>query len=148
MGNCERLKIARRDMKLSQREFADKVGVSIGTIQRLEQDETTWDTLQDGTFDKVMKGLEDRGSWLKRKQAIEPEKKKLTFDDLPKDVTIGSEEATRILMTFNKPEEKKESKDAKTLEMLEFVMEGLRESETHEEFTANLKIMKRILKKF
>ena len=148
MGNCERLKIARRDMKLSQREFADKVGVSIGTIQRLEQDETTWDTLQDGTFDKVMKGLEDRGSWLKRKQTIEPEKTKLTFDDLPKDVTIGSEEATRILMTFNKHEEKKESKDAKTLEMLEFVMEGLRESETHEEFTANLKIMKRILKKF
>lgn len=148
MGNCARLKLARRDMKLSQQQFADKVGVSVGTIQRLEQDETTWDTLQDSTFDKVMKGLEDRGSWLKQRQQAEPVKKKLTFDDIPEGTTIGAEEATRILMNFNKTEEKKDNKDAKTLEMLEFVMEGLRESESHEEFAANLKIMKRILKKF
>ena len=147
MGNCARLKFARKELKLTQQQFADKTGVSVATIARLETDETAWDTVQNATFDKVMRGLEDKGVWLK--QQDKPEPKKLTFDDLPKGVTIGPEEAKGIVMMFNQSEQtKKNDKDTKTLEMLEFVMECLRDSETHEEFETNLKNMKRILKKY
>ncbi len=53
MGRCARLKFNRRKLGLSQKEFAERVGLSVGTISRLETDETTWETIQDSTFDKI-----------------------------------------------------------------------------------------------
>lgn len=38
--------------------------------------------------------------------------------------------------------------DAKTLVLLEFAFEGLKESETHEDFKANLKLIKRIVNSY
>jgi len=148
MGNCMRLQFARRNMKLTQKQFADKTGVSIATIQRLEQDETAWATMQDSTFDKVMAGLEDNGHWLKNAR----QKTDIKETEQESLVEIVDEEAPDwakgVVMMLDQKDETKSEKDTKTLEMLEFVMECLRDSETHEEFKTNLKNMKRILKNY
>ena len=47
MGNCERLKWNRRKMRLTQKELANKAGLSSATIGRLEQDETHWEIITD-----------------------------------------------------------------------------------------------------
>ena len=39
-------------------------------------------------------------------------------------------------------------KDQKTLTLIEFAYEGLFEAETHEDFVANLKMIKRIIDKY
>lgn len=42
-------------------------------------------------------------------------------------------------------EKKADDNNAKTLVLLQFAFEGLKESETHEDFKANLKLIKRIV---
>lgn len=61
-GKCERLKQARKSMGLSQKQFADKVGLAQPTISKLERDETAWATLQDSTVDKIMSFYSNKAS--------------------------------------------------------------------------------------
>lgn len=94
MGRCARLKFNRKKMCLSQKEFAEKVGLSVGTISRLELDETAWETIQDQTFDKInsifeserlgrimtVNGHEERKETVEERIKIEP-KKELAWAD-------------------------------------------------------------------
>ena len=64
------------------------------------------------------------------------------------ELVIGPMEAEQILKMFKQPEKTESNNNSKLLEMLEFAMEGLRESESEDDFKANLKLMKRILNKY
>lgn len=48
---------------MTQRELAEKVGVSHATICKLENDETAWSTLRDSTDDLIYENLRTLGSW-------------------------------------------------------------------------------------
>lgn len=63
MGKCEKLKWNRRELGMTQRELAEKIGVSHATICKLENDETAWSTLRDSTDDLIYEKLRTLGSW-------------------------------------------------------------------------------------
>lgn len=62
-GNCTKLKWNRKRLGLTQKEMADKIGVHVLTIGKLERDETAWATLQDSTVDKIMSFYSSMASW-------------------------------------------------------------------------------------
>lgn len=147
MGRCARLKFNRRKMNLSQKEFAEKVGLSVGTISRLETDETTWETIQDSTFDKINSIFESErlgriitvNGHEEHKENVEEKHEKVE----PKEELTWAERVEAGLKQNKRPIE-----DEVTLKLLEFMMEGLRQSENHEEFEANLKMFKRLFKDY
>lgn len=53
-GNCQKLKFNRRRLHLTQQEFADLVGVHVSSIDKLERDETAWETIGSETIDKIV----------------------------------------------------------------------------------------------
>lgn len=63
MGRCERLKWNRRKLGLTQKELADKIGIGVTTIYKLETDETAWSTIRDATDDAISNIFRDLGSW-------------------------------------------------------------------------------------
>lgn len=63
MGRCERLKWNRRKLGLTQKELADKIGIGVTTIHKLETDETAWATIRDTTDDAISNIFCDLGSW-------------------------------------------------------------------------------------
>ena len=144
MGNCERLKWNRRKMRLTQKELANKAGLSSATIGRLEQDETHWEIITDETFDKISKVFEEiQGmKFMKFHESNSVNLEEKTEETINMEVVEPKMDETLVEV-----EEKKavDNDDAKTLVLLEFAFEGLKESETHEDFKANLKLIKRIV---
>ena len=62
-GNCTKLRWNRKRMGLDHKQFADKVGVHVLTIRKLERDEKAWDTLPDSILDKIMSLYASMASW-------------------------------------------------------------------------------------
>lgn len=148
MGYCERLKFARRRMGLSQKEFAKKADLSQATIARLEQDETHWTVAQAETFDKILLVLDGNNEpWLKRLATPKDEDTGDTDEEIVKCEGETTPFGMACIQAYEKLKQKPNDDDM-TLSMLEFIMDGLRESESHEEFKTHIKIMKRILNKY
>lgn len=63
MGRCDRLKWNRKKLGMSQQDLANKIGVSVSTISKLETDETAWATIRDTTEDAVSDVFRSLGSW-------------------------------------------------------------------------------------
>lgn len=142
MGNCERLKWNRRKMKLSQSELAEKAGLSSATIGRLERDETRWEFITDETFDKLTRVFEEIQGFAFVKVH---ESNSTNIEESEETINV-EEEKPKMEETLVEVEEKKtDDNDVKTLTLLEFAFEGLKESETHEDFKANLKLIKRVV---
>lgn len=142
MGNCERLKWNRRKMKLSQSELAEKAGLSSATIGRLERDETRWEFITDETFDKLTRVFEEIQGFAFVKVH---ESNSTNIKESEETINV-EEEKPKMEETLVEVEEKKaDDNNAKTLVLLQFAFEGLKESETHEDFKANLKLIKRIV---
>ena len=146
MGQCVKLKFGRKQLGLSQKAFAEKVGLTAMTIRKLETDETAWLTALPSTVDKIYAGLEGVNYWVRDD---EPTQK------LPKDEPVVEELDYIVEVPEPKPviEEVKvdnglHKRDNKTLILIDFAVEGLKEAETHEDFMANIKLLKRILKDY
>ena len=138
MGNCERLKWNRRKMKLSQSELAEKAGLSSATIGRLERDETRWEFITDETFDKLTRVFEEIQGFAFVKVH---ESNSTNIEESEETINV-EEEKPKMEETLVEVEEKKaDDNNAKTLVLLQFAFEGLKESETHED----LKLIKRIV---
>lgn len=140
MGNCERLKWNRRKMKLSQSELAKKAGLSSATIGRLERDETRWEFITDETFDKLTTVFEEIQGFAFVKVH---ESNSTNIEESEETINV-EEEKPKMEETLIE-EKKTDDNDVKTLTLLEFAFEGLKESETHEDFKANLKLIKRVV---
>lgn len=63
MGRCEKLKWNRRKLGMTQKDLADKIGISVSTISKLETDETAWATVRDTTDNAISDILHKLGSW-------------------------------------------------------------------------------------
>lgn len=147
MGNCAKLKWNRKRLGLTQEEFAKKAGVAIGTISRLEHDETAWLTVRNETEDKIYALFDSMDSWqpddFKAGTVIQEIHTEI---ENPEIVTIVKQEEVVIHKENNSDQLNKH--DQKTFTLIEFAYEGLRDSENHEDFAANIKMLKRILDKY
>ena len=129
-------------MKLSQSELAEKAGLSSATIGRLERDETRWEFITDETFDKLTRVFEEIQGFAFVKVH---ESNSTNIEESEETINV-EEEKPKMEETLGEVEEKKaDDNNAKTLVLLQFAFEGLKESETHEDFKANLKLIKRIV---
>ena len=127
-------------MKLSQSELAEKAGLSSATIGRLERDETRWEFITDETFDKLTRVFEEIQGFAFVKVH---ESNSTNIEESEETINV-EEEKPKMEETLVEVEEKKaDDNNAKTLVLLQFAFEGLKESETHEAFKANLKLIKR-----
>lgn len=129
-------------MKLSQSELAEKAGLSSATIGRLERDETRWEFITDETFDKLTRVFEEIQGFAFVKVH---ESNSTNIEESEETINV-EEEKPKMEETLVEVEEKKaDDNNAKILVLLQFAFEGLKESETHEDFKANLKLIKRIV---
>ena len=145
MNRSNNLKWRRKEAGLSRREFANMAGVSMGTIGRLESDETTWDTMQDGTTDKILAALESI-STQETKKKIEPVVEETEEAEELVKVDDQAKVSTWVMEMKQYEEDQLTKADTKTMILVEFAYEGLTEAKTHSEFVANIKLLKRILK--
>lgn len=127
-------------MKLSQSELAEKAGLSSATIGRLERDETRWEFITDETFDKLTRVFEEIQGFAFVKVH---ESNSTNIEESEETINV-EEEKPKMEETLIE-EKKTDDNDVKTLTLLEFAFEGLKESETHEDFKANLKLIKRVV---
>ena len=154
MGNCAKLKWNRKKLGLTQKQFADKAGLNVTTINKLENDETAWLTVQRETEEKIYKMYEGVDVW-----AIEPTNKgadkPVEPTEIKQDNKVLISEVTQEMVDRMAAEEARVQKlhsltthDNKIMTLMEFAYEGLTEAKSHEEFEANLNMIRRILNKY
>lgn len=158
MGRCAILKHCRRELKMSQKQFAEAVGVSDGTIYRLEHDETAWLSVRPETEEKIQSLIGGVDRWgRKHLTNDDTESKDETKPvDAPKKVMISQITPEMMEQATKQYEEEKAKNlhnsltthDKKTLTLIEFVYEGLTEASTHDDFVANINMLKRIINKY
>ena len=147
-GNCKKLQFNRKRLGLSQKEFAELVGVSTGTIYRLEKDETAWAVTRSSTIDKIMAQYESMASYQPDKEAERKYVLGIISEDEYKSVAEVKEEP-EVVEEVKEPEIHIDSltdKDRQIMKYIEFACANLRESKTHEDFETNVKVLKRIIK--
>lgn len=155
MGQCAKLKWNRKKLNMTQKQFAEAAGLDVGTINKLENDETAWLTVRRETEDKIYKMFEGNGSVWDMKPAEVKETITIDKTEEPKKMLISEvtqEMVDDMMAKKEKPVKKVHNglseQDKKTLTLIEFAYEGLAEAVTHEEFVANLNMIKRIIKKY
>lgn len=145
-GNCAKLKWNRKRLGFTQKEFAELVGLSLGTIARLEQDETAWLTIRDETADRIYEHYDSMASWQPEEAAVVV--RELSEDD-QSEVTEEVVEHKPVVIDVPVLREKGLSEtDKATMNLIEFTYQGLMESSTHEEFMVHIKMLKRIINKY
>lgn len=148
MGNCVKLKWNRKRLGLTQKTFAEKVGVSVQTISRLEQDETAWLTIRPETEDKICSMFDSMTSWQPERADRVIRETNGDMDDTSVEETALSKPIVVCEAVIKESHDGLNEKDEKTLILMEFAYEGLVAAETHEDFVANLNLINRILKKY
>ena len=156
MGRCAILKFGRKEKKMTQKEFADAAGVSLSTICRLEMDESAWLTVRPETEEKIQSLLDGTNRW--RVENLNNNKVKdndnSNTDEKVNLVPIGQITQEMIEQATKQSESKKNTynglseNDVRTLDLIEFAYEGLLDAKSHEEFAANINIIKRIINKY
>lgn len=147
MGECVKLKWNRKRLGLSQQQFADKVGLSVSTIRRLEWDETAWLTVRNDTVDKIHSLYDNMASW-------QPTNANEIIKDINEEQSTEVMEEQKMDVVEREPEKVIASvntyskNDEKYLTMIEFVVEGLKESDDHSDFAANMKLLKKLVNKY
>ena len=145
-GNSTKLKWNRRRLGLTQKEFADKVGVHVLTIGKLERDETAWATLKDSTVDKIMSFYSSMASW-------QPERADKVIQEI-NEVVGEPEVEEEVIMTpepviKTKPvEDGLHKHDEKTLTLIKFAYEELTQAKTHDDFAISIQMLKKIVNRY
>lgn len=148
MGNCMKLKFNRRRLKMTQKEYAEYVGLSHKTICRLETDETAWAGMRADTVDKIYATFEP----MKNYQPERPDKilKEINSDD-NMDAAIAEEKKKENAVVVCEAVIKDEglnTKDKKTLAMLTFLYDELNDVENHLEFVHTMKLINKIVSNY
>ena len=139
MNNCERLIARRKELNLTQTGVAKMLKMSVNTINHLENDETRWRSMQTKTVDKINSFID--GTFEEEQvHTVEPVNN-VEFEH-------KHEQTIVVIHDTKKENNVLTADDKKTLTLIEFAYEGLVESRTHNEFIANVNMLKRILNKY
>lgn len=142
------LKFARQDKHVTQQQVADAVGLSIRKISKLELDRDEWHDLDNETRAKFNEFFKGAKGWEPLEMVSDDE---ATLDDEKTDAEQNVENRKSVIEHEHKNENSDDElieDDDKILTLVEFAYEGLVESKTHDDFTANINMLKRILKKY
>ena len=134
-GNCEKLKLIRKNLGMSQTEFSVKVGISDKTVRILEKDENAWSRLHKSTVDKIMSFYSSMTSGQPEEPQVEEE---VIMEPTP---VIKETKSDKIVDNVTK-------KDEKTLTLIEFAYEELTQAETHDDFVIAIQMLKKIVNKY
>lgn len=146
MNKSVMLKWSRRDKKLSQKKLAEEIGISENIISRLELSSSEWNKLDESTKSKLNEFFEGCKYWesLVGEPDIEDTSNFVEIDA----VEESKETKSSLDYKIQYSEDMITKYDVKVLTLIEFAYEGLNESKTHEDFKANVDLIKRILKKY
>lgn len=147
MKNTVKLKFNRRRLGMTQKAYAEYVGLSVQTIGRLETDETAWAGMRAETVDKIYATFEP----MKNYQPDNAGKVLQEINDSVEEETTVSEENTKPAMIVCEAVIKDEglsTKDKKTLTMLTFLYEELTSVENHLEFVHTMKMINKIVSNY
>lgn len=115
--------------------------MSPNTINYLETDETRWGTMYTKTVDKINSYLDGT---IEEMVTIIPAKRTSDYIDSER----IDEQPIMVICKSKDNDDLLTENDKKTLTLIEFAYEGLSDSKTHEDFVANVNMIKRILKKY
>lgn len=140
MSKAKKLQWNRRAKGMNVKEFAKLVELSPLTIERLEKDDMYWCILKPEEEERIYSHYQSMASWQPTKEEAKNVIQAIKDDE---------EEPAEVIeeKPIRKSISELEVDDEEILTLLEFAYEGLKESTTHEEFEANLKIIKRIVNK-
>lgn len=154
VNSATQMRWVRHSLGLSQKKFADEIGLNVLTIGKLERDHTAWATIMPSTVDKIQAYYES----LSRKRPDDNEIKEI-IDDLRGgfDEQKSEEPVEEVKVVEPEPEVVIEKpvihndsdltdKDRQLMKYVEFACGNLRESKSHEEFVTGIDILKRIIK--
>lgn len=152
-GECQKLKFNRRRLGLSQKEFADKVGLCQYTISKLEKNEDAWAVANAETIDKIYALYENMSSY----QPNSRKEVKDVVNDIKNEESLIETGALELLGSCKK-ETKADTEvcspdglsvDDKALKKLINVAHaGMNGANNHEEFKSYVKLLKKLLKKY
>ena len=139
MGMCEKLIWNRKRLGLTQKEYADKLGLNVGTIVKLEKDETAWQSIRQRTEDAIRESFQPMSSWQPENagKVIREIAEQRAIDRGEIEVEVEPEPITVVQKSSNGLNEL----DQKTLTLMEFAYEGLTSAKTHEDFVANTTLL-------
>lgn len=147
MNKTTMLKWSRKEKGMTQKALAEAIGVSDKTISELELHSERWDSLTKPTLEKINIFFEGTKYW--EPVELDTNKSDITdFIDIPKENTIETKPAVVEKHTIHYTDNRVTPNDVKALTLIEFAYEGLTESTTHEDFVANINMMKKILAKY
>ena len=146
MKNTVKLKWNRKRLGMTQKAFAEHVGLSVQTISRLELDETAWATLKTETVDKIQSLYDSMASW----QPERPDKvlEAINSEDMD---TIDEDDVRPAPVVVCEAVIKNEglsTNDKKTLTMLQFLYDELNEVTTHCDFVHTMKLINKIVRNY
>lgn len=154
-GECQKLKFNRRRLGLSQKAFADLVGLSQTTICQLEKSEDAWTVANDETIDKIYAYYENMMSYQPNKKEV----KNVMNDIRNEEDNLVDPKALELLNAHKEPRESKQKEqitESKTnlttsecalKKLLNVAYHGLNNAKDSEEFAIYLSLMKKLLKK-
>ena len=145
-GNSTRLKWYRKELGLSQTAMGKLIGLNQSHISVLERDETAWVTLHDETVDKIARFYEDMASG-------KFEKAKETLSGVnevkePVEEQVVEPIKEEVVMEQVNTIEGLHKEDLKILGLIEFAYEELTQSESHEDFVINIRMLKKIVNRY
>lgn len=145
-GNCTKLKWNRKRLGLTQPEFAKRIGISIGTLQKLERDETAWAVLHDSTVDKIMSFYSSMASW----QPERPDKVLQEINEVIEEPQVEEEVIMepKVVIETKPVETGLYKQDEKALTLIEFAYEELAQAKTHDDFVISIQMLKKIVNRY
>ena len=147
MNKPTMLKWCRKEKGMTQKALSEASGVSTGVIGELEVSSQRWDGLSDPIKEKLDKFFEGSKYW----EPLMADSNTSDFENY-----FEAEPEEEPVMTKPTVVERKiihkadcvEPNDIKAFTLIEFAYEGLQEAKTHEEFVANINMLKRIISKY
>lgn len=141
MSEAKKLQWNRKARRMNVKEYAKLVNLSPLTIDRLERDDMYWCILKPEERERIYSTYQSMASW-------QPDKEEAK--QVIQEIKDDEEEPIEVIeeIPIHETISKLDVNDAEILTLIEFAYEGLKESSTHEEFEANLKIIKRIISKY
>lgn len=141
MGQCVKLKWNRKNnLKMSTREYAKLVEADQTTINKLECDEEYWDKIPETLRDRIYATFKPMAAVSK---AVE------TVNEVEESLAKTEEKIEQLESSVR--EVKKNGlneQNEKTLTLVEFIFEELKNSKKHSDFKANIGLLNRALSKY
>ena len=117
-ANCKRLRSKREEMGLSQKAFAQHVGLSVQTIYQLERDEARWGTMADETVEKIY-GCFNETAFSRKDSKEETKQERKKFGNWSDALIVNEDGSVTVDGEYVKEKSEKEESKSDLVEIVE-----------------------------